>query len=144
MPKFSRRSLDNLLGVHPNMIHVLNQAIKASPVDFTITDGVRTAQEQIDLYAIGRRGIKGEVTVTDKDGVNKKSKHQPKADGFGYAVDLYPFIDGKVRVRESAIVVPALQQIAQHIKETAAKLGVKVTWGGDWKMRDLPHFELTL
>lgn len=143
MAKFSKRSLDNLFGVHPKLIQVLNEAIKTSPVDFTITDGVRTAQEQIYLYAIGRRGIKGEVKVTNKDGIKKKSNHQPKADGFGYAVDLYPFYDSKVQVTGTK-VVPALQQIAQHIKETAAKLGMKVIWGGDWKMRDLPHFELAL
>ncbi len=143
MPKFSKRSLDNLLGVHPKMIHLLNEAIKTSPVDFTITDGVRTSQEQIDLYAIGRRGKRGEVIVTKKDGVKKKSNHQPKSDGFGYAVDLYPYYEGKVQVT-GIEVVPALQQIAQHIKERAAMLGIKVIWGGDWNMRDLPHFELAL
>lgn len=143
MPKFSKRSLDNLLGVHPILISLINEAIKTTPIDFTITNGVRTAKEQMDLYAIGRRGVKGEVKVTNRDGLKSKSNHQIKVDGFGYAIDLYPFYDGKVQVTDTN-VVPALQQIAEHIKAVAKAQGVKIIWGGDWKMRDLPHFELVL
>jgi peptidoglycan L-alanyl-D-glutamate endopeptidase CwlK len=28
------------------------------------------------------------------------------------------------------------------MKTAAAELGVAVVWGGDWKMRDGPHYEL--
>lgn len=141
MLKFSARSIKNLSAIHPNLVAVLKAAIIDSPVDFTIVTGVRTAAEQKALFAIGRRKIKGESIVTYKDGIHKKSNHQVKDDGFGYAVDIYPFFEGKVQV-SGVEVSPNLIIIAAHIKKVSQKLGYKVVWGGDWKMKDLPHFEL--
>jgi peptidoglycan L-alanyl-D-glutamate endopeptidase CwlK len=134
--KFSKRSLDNLAGVHPDLVKVMNEAIKDTPIDFTITEGVRTTERQKELYAQGRTEP-GEI-VTYADGVVNKSNHQAKADGYGYAVDLYAYIDGSVRVNN----VLALEVIAGHIKSVAQSLGVNVQWGGDWEMKDYPHFEL--
>lgn len=141
MAKFSKRSKENLQGVHPSLVAVLEAAIKNTPIDFTITEGVRTAEEQKALYAIGRRGIKGERTVTDKDGVRRKSDHQIKGDNYGHAVDLYPYVGGKLRVTGPE-VAGYLSTIALHIKAVAKEKGVKIIWGGDWKALDMPHFEL--
>lgn len=35
-----------------------------------------------------------------------------------------------------------LKRIAKHVKEIAAQLGYTVVWGGDWKFKDIAHFEL--
>lgn len=36
------------------------------------------------------------------------------------------------------------QQIADAMKKAAAKLGIKIAWGGDWQsFKDRPHFELS-
>ena len=140
MGQFSKRSLDSLEGVHPNLRKVMLEAIKDTPVDFTITEGVRTTARQQQLYAQGRttKGIK----VTNVDGVKKKSNHQPKVDGFGHAVDLYPYYNGSVQVSDKQ-VIPKLKLIATHIKAVAKELDIKITWGGDWKSPyDPPHFEL--
>lgn len=140
MPVFGQRSLDNLKGVHPNLVKVLSQAIKKSPVDFTITEGVRTDKRQIDLYAQGR--TKPGIIVTNKNGTTNKSNHQPKKDGFGYAVDLYPFVDGSVRVNEK-YVIPKLKEITDHIKKVASELKINIVCGIDWKNPyDPPHIEL--
>lgn len=139
MARFSQRSIDALCGVHPDLQRVLSEAIKTTPVDFTITSGVRSLKEQQALYAQGR--TKPGSKVTNADGVRNKSNHQAKADGFGYAVDLYPFYNGSIQIHDSQ-VVPKLRQIADHIKQVADSMGVRVEWGGDWKMRDYPHFEL--
>lgn len=136
MAKFSKRSLDNLRGVHPKLVHLMEMAIIATPVDFTIVDGMRTVERQQQLYAQGRTAP-GPI-VTNADGVRNKSNHQPKADGFGHAVDLYPYVDGRVQVND----VEGLKRIADHIKAVSAKIGIPVEWGGDWDMRDYPHFEL--
>ena len=134
------RSKENLKGVHPNLVKVMTTAITNSPIDFTITEGVRTTQEQQALYAQGR-STKGMI-VTTKDGVKNKSNHQAKTDGFGHAVDLYPYVDGKVNVLEKS-TVSNLKKIAVHIKAVAKELGIGITWGGDWKSPyDPPHFEL--
>lgn len=138
MAKFSNRSLTNLEGVHPFLQRVMHEAIKNTPVDFTITDGVRTVKEQQALYTKGR--TKPGNIVTHCDGIRKKSNHQPKADGFGYAVDLYPYMNGSVQVN----AVKELKIIANHILNTAKDLGINIEWGGNWRMKDYPHFELKI
>lgn len=140
MARFSQRSLESLKGVHPDLVKVLNESIKETPFDFTITEGVRTVARQQQLYAQGR-STKGTI-VTNVDGVKKKSNHQPKSDGYGHAVDLYPFYNGSVQVNDKD-VIPRLKSISIHIKAVAKCLGIAITWGGDFKnLFDAPHFEL--
>ena len=140
MYKLSNRSLDNLKGVHPNLSRIMQEAIKNCPIDFTITEGVRTVQRQQELFALGR--TKPGKKVTNADGIKNKSNHQPKPDGFGHAVDLYPFFLGQVQVNHKD-TIKNLKLIADHIKATAKKLGLKITWGGDWRNpHDPPHFQL--
>lgn len=134
--KFSKRSIDNLCGVHPDLVRVMHQAIKNTPIDFTITEGVRTVERQQELYAQGR--TKPGYIVTNADGIKIKSNHQVKSDGYGYAVDLYPYINGKVDVN----AVKELKVIADHICKVANSLNIPIEWGGNWKMKDYPHFEL--
>jgi len=132
---------NNLKNVHPNLVTIIREAAQNCPVPFIIIEGVRTAEKQKKIYAQGRT-LPGAI-VTYCDGVKEKSNHQLKDDGYGYAVDLYPYISGKILITESN-VPEILQIIAKHIKETAQKINISITWGGDWKIRDYPHFELRL
>lgn len=126
--------------MHPDLVLVLYTAIKTSPVDFTVTEGVRTTARQKQLYAQGRTAA-GPI-VTYLNGTTSKSNHQAKADGYGHAVDLYPFVGGKLLVTEPS-TVDYLKEIAAHVKATATDLGVSIVWGGDWRTPyDPPHFEL--
>lgn len=136
MYSFSQRSKNNLLFIHPDLVKVMNEAIKNSPIDFIITDGIRSTEEQRKLYNQGRT-TPGKI-VTNADGVNNKSNHQVKSDGYGYAVDLYPFYNGSAQLNDAK----SLKIISDHIKSIAKELGVNVQWGGDWKFKDYPHFEL--
>jgi hypothetical protein len=131
-------SINNLEGIHPFLIKVIKKAIMNTPVPFIITEGVRTLERQKELYAQGRTTW-GQI-VTNCDGVKNKSNHQLKEDGYGYAVDLYPCICGYVRIHEQYIP-EILQIIAEHIKDMAQRLNIFIVWGGDWEMRDFPHFE---
>ena len=145
MKTFSDRSKNNLKGVHPKLVLLMNTAIKDSPIDFTIVQGVRTTIEQAEFYSWGRTKLNpntGKMTkVTNADGIKNKSNHQVKSDGYGYAVDLYPFFDGKVQVNHPE-TNKKLKVIAEHIKKVAKSMGIKIVCGGDWKMGDFPHFEL--
>ena len=141
---FGSKSLSKLQGVHPNLVKVMMEAIKDSPIDFTITDGVRTTEMQQALYAKGRTA-KGGI-VTNVDGVKKKSNHQFKSDNLGHAVDLYPYVNGKIDFND---VGGRLPLIADHILATANSLGIAINWGGHFKATktqpygwDKPHFEL--
>jgi len=129
-------SKNNLKGVHPSLVKVIEEAIKNTPIDFTVTSGVRTTNEQQALYAQGRTA-KGSI-VTNADGVKNKSNHQAKSDGYGHAIDFCPYVNGKLDWNTES----NFKIIAKHILETAKRLGISVEWGGTWKFKDLPHIQL--
>lgn len=131
--ELNERSLKSLEGVHPDLARLMKEAIKKCPVSFTITEGLRSEARQKELYAQGR--TKKGVKVTNCDGIVKKSNHQAKTDGYGYAVDLYA---NPINVNDTVVI----KIVAEYIKLVAYQLGLKIEWGGDWKMKDYPHFEL--
>lgn len=144
MPKFSQRSKDNLKGVHPDLALVMETAIVDTPVDFTVVEGLRSDERQAALFAQGR--TKPGPKVTNADGKKNLSNHQDaadgKKDGKGSAVDIYPFVDGQVRVNEK-YVIGYLKQITDHIKKVAKALGIEIECGIDWKNPyDPPHVQL--
>lgn len=131
--KLGTRSINSLKGIHPKLKQVVEKAITLSPQDFTVISGVRTTKEQQDLYAQGR--TKAGAIVTNADGVRNKSNHQAKSDGFGYAVDIVPYPVDWNDLDKFKVIANAMQL-------AACELGVTINWGGDWKMKDFPHFEL--
>ena len=142
---FSQASLDKMEKVHPKLVEVMKAAIIDSPYDFRITDGARTAEEQFALYQIGRS--KPGRIVTNCDGKKFKSNHQIKSDGFGHAVDIFPcgvIENGVYRkfTSEEGYDEKKLKLIANHILEVAKSKNINIEWGGNWKMKDTPHFEL--
>ena len=142
---FAQSSLDKMEKVHPKLVEVMKAAITDSPFDFRITDGARTAEEQFALYQIGRS--KPGRIVTNCDGKRAKSNHQIKADGYGHAVDIFPcgvVENGVYRkfTSEEGYDEKKLKLIANHILEVAKSKNVNIEWGGNWKMKDTPHFEL--
>lgn len=149
MPNFGSASLKKLEGVHPDLVKLMKESIKESPVDFSIVYGVRSTEEQKRLYALGRTVVNpdgkskkkpmGNI-VTQKNGVSNKSNHQVKASGFGEAVDIVPFINGKIDWNATN----EFKIIAAHVLATAKCLEIEVTWGGMWRtLVDLPHYELS-
>ena len=139
MYKFGSRSLNNLKGVHPNMVRLMNESIKDSPYDFTITEGLRTAKRQNELYQQGR--TKPGIKVTNADGYIKKSNHQIKVDGFGYAID-FVVMDKSKTDGFDWDTKSKYRAVAKHILDTGRKLGINLEWGGDWKFEDTPHVQI--
>jgi len=142
MYNLSNRSKDRLAGTHPVILPILEAAITNSPFDFGIPQngGLRTLEDQQGLYAIGRTVEVGRKPVTHTDGIRKKSNHQAKADGNGWAFDIYIYL---AESKRASWDVEKLTAVANHIKEVAADFGVLLTWGGDWKSwKDYPHFEI--
>lgn len=122
----SEVSRQNLQGVHPALVRVVERAIQISEIDFRITCGVRSRGEQEKLVAAGASKT-------------MNSNHLPQADGFSHAVDVAALIDGKVRWDW-----PLYHKIAAAFKEAARQLSVEIEWGGDWRtFKDGPHFQLS-
>lgn len=133
--KLGIRSRANLTGVHPDLVKVVKRALEISPVDFTVTEGLRSVARQRKLYQSGASQT-------------MKSRHI-----HGFAVDLAPYVGG---VRYDW---PLVLHVANAMKKASEELGIHVRWGGTWSLladlpspimaRDLhkefpdgPHFEL--
>jgi len=127
----SQKSLDRLKGVHPDLVRLAKEAIKVSPVDFGITQGVRTLEEQKKLYAQGRTEP-GQIVTWTMD-----SKHLPQEDGYGHAFDVGCYVNGKLTWDEHYY-----ETLSQCMLAVAESLGIKVKWGGSWKKPDKPHYQL--
>lgn len=52
--KFSQRSEKNLAGVNPDLVKVVRRALEISPVDFGVTEGLRSTDRQRQLVADGK------------------------------------------------------------------------------------------
>ena len=131
---FSQISESRMKNLDMKLIYLLNYALATYSRDFSILEGERTIARQQTLYQQGRT-IPGAV-VTNCDGVIKKSKHQVDEYGKVKAVDLLPYPFKGWKDTES------FEHLSKHIKRCADKFKIKIAWGGDWKMIDLPHFEL--
>ncbi|MGL6121218.1 MAG: M15 family metallopeptidase, partial [Fusobacteriaceae bacterium] len=116
------------------LIYLLNYALATYSRDFSILEGERSTARQQTLYQQGRM-ISGAI-VTNCDGIIRKSKHQINEIGKVIAVDLLPHPFTGWKDTES------FEHLANHIKRCADKFKVKIVWGEDWKMKDMPHFEL--
>lgn len=125
MPKFSKASAAKLATCHPDLQKLFNEVIKEK--DCTIICGARTLEEQ-------QKAFKGGFSKLD--GIIKKSKHQiSKEQPLSLAVDVLPFPikwDDELGHRI----------FADYVKFIAKKLNIKISWGGDWKFVDRPHWQI--
>ena len=136
----SQASLDKLKGVHPNLINFFKELILISPWDFRILRGVSTPEEQNKLYQQGRT-IKG-FKVTNCDGFRKKSNHQIKYDGLGYAVDIGVIVD---KVYKGTLKdFHYYQDINNIAKDKGLLQKYNIEWGGNcWRsFKDAPHWQI--
>ena len=126
--KLSARSRAKLVGVHPDLVRVVERAIQISEVDFAVTCGTRTLAEQEALLKAG-------ATTT------LKSRHLG-----GFAVDLAAFIGTRLSWEARLY-----HKIKDAMFAAAAELKIPIRWGGDWNCNgdsndesffDGPHFEL--
>lgn len=118
--KLSNRSLSRLVSVHPDLRAVIEKAIQITPVDFVVTEGIRSVDRQKELVAAGASKTMNSRHLT------------------GHAVDLAALVGGKI-VWNTA----PYEAIAVAVRKAASDLDVKIQWGGDWvTFRDYVHFEL--
>lgn len=118
--KLSRRSLERMQKVHPDLVRVVMRAIQLTMVDFGVTEGMRTIEKQREYVAKGASRTMNSRHLT------------------GHAVDLVAYVGSEVNWSW-----PLYDKIADAMKEAARLENVPIVWGGDWvSFKDGPHFEL--
>lgn len=118
--RLSKRSRSRLEGVHPDLVAVVEAAIRLTPVDFMVTEGLRQPTRQAQLVKAGASRTLNSRHLT------------------GHAVDVAALVEGEVRWDW-----PLYGRIAEAFRRAAKARGVALVWGGDWpRLRDGPHFEL--
>lgn len=163
MHVFGETSKARLKGLHPDLVNVLELAIKISEVDFTIIEGLRSDEQCFINFGKGRTTPEcanaGCPTIYANPHVPKvtwlnnplSSNHRKKSDGLGYAVDVYPYPVSLVLNSKPKDYEPLFDKIAVAMFKAAKQLGVSIRWGADWDMdnmprergeTDNPHFEL--
>ena len=120
--RLSQRSLDRLEGVHPDMTAVVERAIKLSKVDFGVTQGVRTLEEQKANVAAGRSQT-------------MRSKHLLQDDGFSHAVDVVAYVGPDVSWE-----LNLYDDICDAFKEAAKEVGCSIKWGAAWSEGDIRSY----
>jgi peptidoglycan L-alanyl-D-glutamate endopeptidase CwlK len=126
--KFSRRSLNNLIGVHIDLVRVMTATLDVSPVDFGIIQGIRTPEQQHANFLAG----KSDLDEPPQPG-KLRGRHLT-----GHAIDFAVWKNGAFTWDDTLIreVVDAAKTCAQH-------LNIKIICGADWIHRhDAGHIEL--
>lgn len=119
--RLGEKSLSELKGVHPDLVSVVKRAIELTVQDFSVHDGIRTLDEQKKLVASGASQTLDSRHIT------------------GHAVDLVPYVNGKLRWEWGPIY-----KIADAVRTAAKELVIPIVWGGAWdvdltRSDDLPE-----
>jgi len=117
--RLSQRSMDRLEGVHPAMTGVVERAIQLTDVDFGVTQGVRTLDEQKANVAAGRSQTMA-------------SKHLLQDDGFSHAVDVVAYVGSDVSWE-----LNMYDNICDAFKTAAEEVGCSIKWGAAWSEGDI-------
>jgi hypothetical protein len=128
MPRFGKRSKENLSTCHEDLQKVFNEVIKH--VDCSVLEGHRDEEKQERLFSEGKTKVH-----------YPKGRHNSKP---SRAVDVVPYpIDWDDRER--------FHLFSGFVLGLARGMGITLRWGGDWNMNfevddnkfdDFPHFEL--
>lgn len=107
-----------LVGVHPDLVRVVERAISLTDCDFAVVEGVRTAERQAELVAAGASRTLASRHLT------------------GHAVDLGAYVGGRI-----SWDWPLYHLIADAMRAAARVEQVPIRWGGVWdrQLVELPE-----
>lgn len=98
-----------LVGVQPKLICCVRYAIKRTPIDFGVAEGLRSPERQRALFASGAS------RKADSDHLD------------GFAVDLFPYVEGRAQWQ-----APLCLEVAKVMLRASRDLSVRLVWGGVW------------
>ena len=113
--RLGQRSMQNLSGVHPDLVAVVKRAIEITEQDFSVIEGVRNIERQRQLVAKGASKTMNSRHLT------------------GHAVDLAPY--------PLSWDWEYFYPIADAMKQAADELDVDLEWGGAWHISPFYSWE---
>jgi len=117
----SERSLSRLEGVNDRLSKVVKSAIDYTKIDFGVTCGLRTVEEQKELVESGASQT-------------MNSKHLD-----GNAVDLVAYIGPKISWE-----LNVYDDVAEAIKTAAMEHDLSIRWGAAWHVEDIREWNGTM
>lgn len=145
MYTLSKRSLDNLTGVHNDLVQIVRHAITISTQDFVVIEGLRSRTQCMINYGKGRSAsecIAKGVDAKYAKPFEKKvtwlknpfaSKHCAGGDGKGCAVDIAPYpIDWQDTKKFDAIADAMFKAQTALKQQGAIAQSTQLVWGADW------------
>lgn len=127
--------MSRLDGLHPELrkkAEALIALSSAAGIHIAISQGLRTIEQQDALYAQGRTAP-GPIVTNAQGG---HSYHN-----FGLAFDIVVIRDSKATWDDKVDVNENDVPDYVDVGTIGEQLGLE--WGGRWKFRDLPHFQMT-
>ena len=115
--KLSSRSLKKLEGVNEDLVNVVSEAIKLTTVDFGVTYGLRTLEQQKELYEAGRSQT-------------MKSNHLD-----GRAVDVVAYFGSDISWE-----LNIYDDICDAFAEAARRVSIPIKWGAAWSEGDIRSY----
>lgn len=117
--KLGKRSLENLKGVNPRLVNVVKRAIEITTVDFGVTQGLRTIEQQKEYVRTGKSKT-------------MNSLHLPQNDGYSHAVDVVAYIG-----KDISWELNLYDNIADAFAKAAKEQNVSIRWGAAWTIPDI-------
>jgi peptidoglycan L-alanyl-D-glutamate endopeptidase CwlK len=109
MPTFGQRSINNLMGVHADLLAIAERAIEVTATDFCVIEGLRGPERQGELVLAGASRT-------------LQSKHL-----IGHAIDVAAWVGGTVSWEWHHYPV-----IAAAFRQASRESGIPVVWGAVW------------
>ena len=123
MNKASKRTVSRIKGIDHRLSMWVGYMLATCPIDFFVTEGMRTAEKQNEYFKKGTSKL---------DGYNKIGNHQ-----LGRAVDIY-YVGWTNKDSNND---PRWTTLREHGEICAKQLGLELVFGYDWGW-DKPHVEL--
>jgi len=134
--KLGKRSLERLHGVHPDLVAVVHDAIRITGQDFSVVEGLRTVERQVEMIDAGLSQIPRDRPET--------GQHVR-----GRAVDIIPYSPDWQGLEWDDIPRDAWAAMGHAMRLAGQRRGTPVRWlalrsmGGHARsFHDAAHFEL--
>ena len=123
----NKAAIESLHPIVQKKANALMADLEKAKIEILITEGFRSLEKQSQYYAIGRTTKLGSPKVTS-------AKAGYSFHNYGLAFDFVP-------VKPDKSIDYKDKTTYKKVADLAKQYGF--VWGGDWKIKDLPHLEYT-